>query len=843
MRRPLIPLLAAGLLSGLSSAAEAAPADVVEIDKVSKAIQANASLTGDAAEKALLGEFTRLVVIQAAWIADAQGIGKLTQVRSPGFSAHVKRSLKPLVSKAADIEEDKLRKDEWYEILRNHSTESAGHRALASWMDFEAPGAYLSKAKRGDPPRVTEQVSAVSTDARLKILEDKVTLGGEIGGPGEGNGVIDAGEWVSLGLQVYNDDDRGFFSSSAWVETQAACAWVPPALEIEMEELPATEKEEEASGKVPKLSLKKKDPPTQGLNAWVYLSKACGDGAVVPLQVRIKDTHRAPEVPIVVSAKMDVRNRTNARAVNFLVDTDVPGVSDGRSMREVAPARVFELTHGFEAPQAGLMSARTGWGIHEDVGSIVKEQQAASEPMINANNGNFLAGDDLDISTVKRSDFDRILQSRADDDRWDNIEDARAWFAADTEVLYETPDPPILVVEKTPDEICDNYLDDDGDGDHDCDDSDCKAEKVCNPAAPVAFGPLLNLIKSNVDIVANPAGTTIPGAVDAVEPGYELVVDADEIAQQYDCMVAGISPEQCGECTKYELSLDDCKSCLAEGTDLRVCGLDVGCEEEEKEEAVEVDTGRDPAVAYNYRNYFTLPLGWNPIESEDFGNCKDERDNDLDGLADSQDPDCDGRPAPVAKKPKPKKPKQPLGHRVDLGILFGQVVFADSDNESPNIDWITQEGAASPALMLNGRYVLTLPSLPIRPVVSYAMSPGRTEAAYDKEGTFSLSSIGGGLIYRLSFTDALALEARGLVNNRTYSIAPEKRNDESLFSEEVASTGYEAGLEVHYGFGGGLGVYAGVGAALHDPIKDGQADIVTTKLPAITAGLNYSFGN
>ncbi|GEM_PF-2702153 len=840
MRHSWFSAIALGAITVGSSRAEAMPADVAAIDRVSKAIESNAHLTGDDAERALIDEYTRLVVIQAAWIAEAQGIGKLVEVRSPSFTAYAKRQLKSQVAKVADIEEDQLRKEKWYEILRSNSTESAGHRLLASWLEFKPPGAYLSKVKRGDPPRVTEQVEAVSSDPRLKIVEDQVNLGGEIGGAGEGNAVIDAGEWVNLGLKVYNDDERGFFSSSAWVETSADCAWVPPALEIEMSELPATPKADAAAeGKGKKLTLKKQEPPVQAIDAWVYLSKTCADGAVVPLQLRIKDTHRAPTVPIVVSAKMSVRNRTMGRATDFLVDTDVPGVSDGRSMPAVASARVFELTHAFEAPEAGLMSARTGWGVHEDVGSIIKEQAMPSEPMIDDSGGRFLAGDDLDISTVKRSDFDRTLQSRADDDRWGNLDDARAWFAADTEVLYETPDPPTEIVEEVPDEVCDNYLDDDGDGNHDCEDSDCMADPVCNPEAPVAIGPLMALLKGNVDIIAKPAGTTIPGAVDAVEPGYELVVDSDEIARKYACLVAGISPDQCDACTAYGLSLSDCKTCVDEGQDLGTCGVESDCDEEETSDEPEaIDTGRDPAVAYRYRNYFTMPLGWNPIESEAYGNCEDEWDNDLDGLPDGEDPDC-GRVQKPKPKPAPKLPKAPFGHRVDFGVLAGQVALTDG----PTMAWAT----ASPGQkvwmpMLNARYVLTpRGGGAIRPMLSYGQGLA-SDVVIGGVNTLNQTSIGAGLVYHLGLTDSLGIEARGLVNSRTYSIAPERASTDTVYSRDVSSTGYEAGLEIHYRLFGGVGVYAGVGGVIHEPILEDTVEILVTDPIAISGGINWSVG-
>ena len=52
---------------------------------------------------------------------------------------------------------------------------------------------------------------------------------------------------------------------------------------------------------------------------------------------------------------------------------------------------------------------------------------------------------------------------------------------AELEILQPTDAPPPV-----PDEICDNGLDDDEDGDADCDDSDCSEEESCQgPPEPV----------------------------------------------------------------------------------------------------------------------------------------------------------------------------------------------------------------------------------------------------------------------------------------------------------------------------------------------------------------------
>ena len=106
-----------------------------------------------------------------------------------------------------------------------------------------------------------------------------------VGGAGQGNGVLDAGEWVNLGLAIYNDSNRPFFSSSAWMVSGHECAWVPNAYEIEVQEGPAQVTQSTNAGEA-------KEPTTEPLHSWVYLSDTCEDMTVVPLQVEVLDTHR-----------------------------------------------------------------------------------------------------------------------------------------------------------------------------------------------------------------------------------------------------------------------------------------------------------------------------------------------------------------------------------------------------------------------------------------------------------------------------------------------------------------------------------------------------------------------
>jgi hypothetical protein len=328
-----------------------AATDIDGISAAASAIEANADVRGKPAEKALLGMFTKMVWNNAKEIGAQQGITNPAHLSERSFKTHVLKAIGAEVKAAANVSDKTKRMDAWYSLLRTASAMSTAEKVLADWLDFSEPRAYLAKQDRGGPPRVLTQVSTRSSDPRLSVAEEAITLAGELGGAGEGNGVLDAGEWVNLGLAIQNDDRRAFFSSSAWVESGHSCAWVPASVEIEMAELPGKPPPS------PEDEGKEVAAPTQALSTWVYLSDTCVDGAQVPLKVRIFDTHRATTTPVVLSVNMTVRNRMG-RVYDLVVDTDVPGASDGVGRRTFGAERDFELSHGFTASSAQLLSAR-----------------------------------------------------------------------------------------------------------------------------------------------------------------------------------------------------------------------------------------------------------------------------------------------------------------------------------------------------------------------------------------------------------------------------------------------------------------------------------------------------
>lgn len=86
---------------------------------------------------------------------------------------------------------------------------------------------------------------------------------------------------------------------------------------------------------------------------------------------------------------------------------------------------------------------------------------------------------------------------------------------------------------------------------------------------------------------------------------------------------------------------------------------------------------------------------------------------------------------------------------------------------------------------------------------------------------------------------SLKKEKRGSLTRITKQIWAESTE---LLSATVSNWGPELGLELSYGFDFGLGIYAGVGAVVHGSVQSGEAEVLSTKLPVVTDGLSWNFG-
>ena len=192
----------------------------------------------------------------------------------------------------------------------------------------------------------------------------------------------------------------------------------------------------------------------------------------------------AQRVVYTLRAKLLVRNRTRAKAVNFLIDHDVPGWSDGEEAPPIEGGRQFELSHAVSVDRTQLRHGHMGWGIQRDLKKLLDSDEFRSDqPMIFDPSGanRLLAGDDYDLETVDQGRFTQHLQAASTGLGWEDDKDARMLAATDVLLLYADPDPgagqkkATKTIKKTKriEVTCQDGFDNDEDGDTDCEDPGC----------------------------------------------------------------------------------------------------------------------------------------------------------------------------------------------------------------------------------------------------------------------------------------------------------------------------------------------------------------------------------
>ncbi|MEC7241504.1 MAG: hypothetical protein VXW32_09715, partial [Myxococcota bacterium] len=522
------PKLVCGIALSASTTALAAD-DVDAIAATAGVIQAGYASQSPEIETEYVESFTSLIVQNAQKIARREGILRAGKVGTEAFTSFVRENVEGVIPPAARNDSARERKKALNTALIAMSTQSYAETVLSEWLNLPAP----AEASAGLGPRASTQLTLGSSDGRLKMHLDEEARFQDLGGPGSQNGVADAGEWVKLTLGVYNASKTPFVSSSAWVTVDSSsCGWTFPDEEILLPEMSPHDPEAE----LPKSEMGQ-------INSWIYLSEECAHNSRVPLRFSIKDTHEASSA-IVLTARIEVTTRGVSRVRDYLVDSDIPGFSEGADPEtlQIVPDLRFELSHGLNTGPGQIMGAQMAWGMAELSQAMMSDQSyRAEQPMVLE--GSTLAfGDDLDLETHAKPDtLHTAIDNMGKEWKWSTVDDARLWLLTDTTVSYKSMDPPEAMVEEIPDEICDNYLDDDDDGKHDCEDSDCAEADVCQ-APPQALGinQILELVKENAAIAASPAKPEIDGAISAVDPNYELVFDQEEFALRYGCMVNGL---------------------------------------------------------------------------------------------------------------------------------------------------------------------------------------------------------------------------------------------------------------------------------------------------------------
>ena len=650
--RYLGPILATSMLVfSFSDSTAQASASVSTIDKTAKLIVDNYEKKSTDTTKIYLKGYTKMVLKTTRDIASQEGILKSAKMDTKPFERFVARRIKKRITSAATQDSARERKAQLYKELRTTSTQSYAESVISAWLNLpKAP-----KAKKVPGPRASTQTRTQSS-GDLQLYQDPQARFVDYGGPGTGNGVVDAGEWIKVKLKIKNKSLKPFVSTSAWVTVNDSCAWTFPDEKIILPELnpqlpPPPEPTEE--DKPPKEEYGESE-------VWVYISNSCPNGREIPLVYKVYDTHQAPRSPITLTARIRVTNRGASRVLDYLVDADNIGYSEGGDATKVAPEQRLEFSHNLNAGVGELAYyVEYNNGTPKGKGPIMKwsmaplskgmfkeENYAGGEFRMNPKGGKLTFADDFDVEAKSESELHKAIDAMSREWKWKTKSDAKLWLLTDTEIKYKSFDPPKLVVEELS-EVCGNHLDDDKDGKIDCDDPDCEDEDACKePPQALDVKDVQKLIRQHARIVASPTKPKVGGAFSAVDPNYELVFDEGAFSSRYKCAVNGLSAKQCGP----EDTIDFCSDKLDNDMDgkfdcddsncKKVCAILEKANPKEKEEVqnTDIDSQRSPVLAYNYRHFFVLPTIIPPEGTVE--TCFDELDNDLDGQQDCDDSDC-----------------------------------------------------------------------------------------------------------------------------------------------------------------------------------------------------------
>jgi hypothetical protein len=382
--------------------------------------------------------FAGFLVETATNIAREQGVAEKLALDSSGFRIMAETRVAAAVRDAVEVE-GKERQDALYKLMETISTRAAAHALLAQWLGAPDPGTLAKRAKeaadakadaafaaarkeadeaRGDRPmtdkerteraledalraaardpevrgarvqaRFRSQVITEQAASAFRVPADGVALAYDEGNAGDGNGVVDAGEWVAFTIPLENATREPWFSSSAWVQSASPCVWTPSSQEIELPEL--------APGGKGAVTVR------------AFVSETCPDQSRARFTVTLRDTHRTQAAPVVVEVGLVVTNVGAAALRRYTMDVDVPGSSRPAKAGKFAPNTRAELSAGLEIPRAGASRAVQAWGFSRPAESIVAEQSfAIGEPMVAVSGGTlsaFAPFDDLDVRIGSRA--------------------------------------------------------------------------------------------------------------------------------------------------------------------------------------------------------------------------------------------------------------------------------------------------------------------------------------------------------------------------------------------------------------------------------------------------------
>lgn len=477
-------LTTAALLLGVGLVAQpahAAQPDVEAISKVHGAIDAGAN--SDQLERVLVA----LVMEQVRTLPGERGYPSSLGLEGEELRDKLVQGVAKLVD---GVGRDPRKQAK---LLRSLSTRGAAEAIIADHLGFDPPGAYLPELQtKPDKPSLASQVTSGASTSLLALAPERWKIISEVGGPGAGNGMLDAGEWVKLRIALDHVGTRPLFSSSAYVRVEGGCGWADAGQEHLLTEM------DPGSGQAT-------------VETWLYLSAHCANGSAVPVYLDVFDTHQAPTTPHTLRATLELTNLGAPAMSNVMLDTDTPGSSDGSERRPIAPNQRFEISGDLavRGPEpTGVLQAYQP----EPLADSLFDVSYRKVPMVaaggNAASGyRFLAGDDLDLVTAGPNGFERALGQHPEASERARDGQTYTFFAVDTQVWLSSPEQ-----------------------------SSPAAATAAPEPKPLSTADMVKLIHPFIHLAPRPAATVSSNAAEATD-GYEVLFNKDAFGEAYERLV------------------------------------------------------------------------------------------------------------------------------------------------------------------------------------------------------------------------------------------------------------------------------------------------------------------
>jgi len=393
----------------LPAGAATPPKDIQLIERADQALRDGKSR----AER--VDPLVELVLYNARRIGDETGASDSLLLDSVEFRRLVERYVKAVVE--SGFPKGKQTASARLAVLSALGTRSTAELLLSDWLGFAADHDFIeNEIPSSGSIGLADQVQVRAAAGGLTVQTTGSRVVSDSGGPGSDNGVLDAGEWAKIAVQLSNESSLPWFSTSAWPESGHPCVFVPAGSEVVLSEMAPSS--------------------TASLVVSAYFSHDCPvEGPAIKIRVRDSERTRGAdqEIRLLLSPTPIGRIRvTDAR-----LDADEPGYSDGSDLASLHPDRDFELSASLSAA-ARMDLAKMGLGFRDLAFALFSDGGQRDVNMVALGAGRFLAGDDVDLSVQEPALYKDAFSALEGDSRWVGRNgESLIWVGVDTQLGWE----------------------------------------------------------------------------------------------------------------------------------------------------------------------------------------------------------------------------------------------------------------------------------------------------------------------------------------------------------------------------------------------------------------------